>query len=426
MSRNLKCIYISFNQADVNIREKAALTTETLSAFVKYLKDADFAEEFFVLSTCNRTEIYYVDPDDLRYEFINRIQFFKSEPELFLHADKFVSVINSREVIRRLLALCNGMLSQVLGDVQIIRQIKTAYKAATAANTTGPYLNRLIQLAFACHKEVASRTAIHDGCASVSSAAAILTDEFLKNDYTRSILIVGAGEFSHEVVSQLRKKNYHIITIANRNLTKARELSEKFNLRVIPFESISDLGEFDVVISCVSSPAILISADNFKCSSVSNEKLLIDLSVPRVMDSALEEMPGIRLVNMDRIAERNEKALQRRRESFAAANRIIDVYYASYETWEGSGVASPELHHFKNVMEEIRRREVKRHLKKDQSGINADLLETITKNMINKIVRMPAVLLSPAGGRTKGERVQLNDALIKLFSLRDEDTGSRV
>lgn len=416
MKETLRCIYISFDRADVAIREKASLSTDEIPTFLQYLNDAGFAREFFVLSTCNRTEVYYVAARELTEIFQERLGSFKGNACMTDHKDKFISETDPEKVVCRLFSVSNGLLSQILGDQQIIGQVKTAYEMACKAETVGPVLHRLLQLVFSSHKDISTYTGIHAGSASVSYATAELIESFTKKELSRPVLVIGAGEFSREVIEQLKKKKYENITVLNRSLANAERLASTFNVNAIPFDSLSDLSGYDVIVSCISSSGMLVAHENF--SSGAEGKLLIDLSVPRVMDPSLAAIQGFKLVNIDHITEGNKRALQKRLDAVPVALKIVDTYCEEFREWEQSILAKPALHHFKNVVEEIRKQEVSRHLKKYKVDVNEALIDQITKSIVNKIVRMPAVRLSEYAHGNLNELDRLGEALVKLFDLK--------
>src|SRR5690606_4982664 len=156
---------------------------------------------------------------------------------------------------------------------------------------------------------------IHEGGASVATVASEMVLSFIrKTDHSR-VLVIGAGEFSGNVIGQVRKKSRSLsITIMNRSRIKSEKLSAEFCLHVLPFNTTPDLSEYDVIISCISSSSVMIDRRCFH-NKVIRKKLLIDLSVPRVFDPALSTLTGMKLVNIDQIVECNKQALQKRRES---------------------------------------------------------------------------------------------------------------
>ena len=418
MQETLRCIHISFDQASIGIREKVALSTEEILRFLQHLKNKDFALEFFLLSTCNRTEFYYVSTHDLKDAFIRELSEFKGALSLLEYGTEFAYEADPVKAVERLFLVSNGVLSTILGDLQIIRQIKNAYGLACQAGTAGPYLHRLLQLVFASHKDVTTNTGIHMGGASVSTVAADLAVNFEQKNKDSHVLIIGAGEFSREVIEQLKKKKRFLkISIMNRNEVKSRKLASQFGLNSRPLDKMIDLSEFDVIISCISSAGFFFNSKNFEARP-HGQKLIIDLSVPRVFDPALSLESGLKLVNIDQITESNKQALQKRKESIPDVLGIIQPYSQEFLEWQISAMARPLIHNFKNIIEGIRLQEVNRHLKKHKDTVDPELVEQITKSIVNKIIKMPAISLTRSSHENETDLKTLGEALIRLFDLK--------
>lgn len=331
--RGIKCIYISYEKADVETREKVVLSQEELGQFLSHLKERNFAHEFMVISTCNRTEIYYLAERDLSSKFVRYIEEFKKNELTPFEKDNFASETNADETITRLFEVVNGLRSQVLGDFQIISQVKNAYDTASKAGTVGPRLHRLLQIAFSCYKAVANQTHIHAGSASVSYAAFEITRDFLKKERNKPVLVIGAGSFSAEVIHQLKKKGIENLFVANRSHDKATALASRYDIRTLNFLDMDDVWCFDVIISCVSVPEVIVKKQHFT-QYPSRRRLLIDLSVPRSIDPHIGTMEGVKLINMNQVSEKNTKALLKRKESIPMALDIIRDYRQQFFQWE--------------------------------------------------------------------------------------------
>lgn len=415
----LRCISISFTHSDIGVREKTALSATEVSEFLVQLKNKNLAREFLLLSTCNRTELYYAGASDLKEEFIQELSRFRNDPSLLDYGKYFVSEERSEKTAERLFLVSNGVLSNILGDVQIIRQVKNAYHLACEVGTIGPCLHRLLQLVFASHKDVALRTGIHSGSASVSSVAAEISLNFIRQTEHGRVLMIGAGGFSFDVIEQLKKKRRCMdISIMNRSTDKSEKLKDEFDLTVLPFDAAADLSGYDVIISCISSSGSLVSRKNFGMDAI-RRKMLIDLSVPRAFDPLLGSEPGIKLVNIDEIRESNELALKKRTESVKNVKDIIMNYSGEFIKWyqAHTHIASPVLHRFKSILEEICFQEISRHLKKHPESLDPEIMQQVSKSIVNKITRIPATQLTQSLHEDMNELNVLSNALVRLFRL---------
>ncbi|MBC3541145.1 glutamyl-tRNA reductase [Rufibacter sediminis] len=415
MQTSFKALTLSYKHAPIAVREAVALNEIGCRNLLDKIKDFTQAQDVLVLSTCNRTEVYYASEHDYSKEIIKLIALEKGFIATTEIAPYFKHLTREQEAVQHLFQVALGLESQVVGDMQIMNQVKNAYQWASDANMVGPYLHRLLHTIFFTNKRVVNETAFKDGAASVSYATVELVEELTKNVENPKVLMLGVGEIGANVCDNFQKSTVRNITIANRTHHKAVELAQKCNAQAIYWENVWEaMASADVVISSVPGDCFFISKEVVERMGEQKPHFFVDLSMPRSIDSALAELENTHVYNVDNIKNRATEALETRLAAIPAVHQIVTEAMAEFQTWTREMSMSPALQQFKNRLEEIRQRELARYVKQ-LSGPEQELVETITKNILNKIVKMPALELKAACQR--GESEALIEGLSALFNL---------
>lgn len=404
-----KALGLSYKNAPIDIREKVAFSEQEAGDFLLNLKDIFGMEEALLVSTCNRTELYYTSSQIQHDEIIQLISSFKSIPSEKLLG--YFKTYDSSAASQHLFRVALGLESQVLGDIQISNQVKRAYQQSADSNLAGPHLHRLMHTIFYANKRVVQETSLQDGTASVASVAVDLIDGFIRNIEQPRVALVGLGEIGQNVLENLNSDEANI-TLVNRTKSKADKLAEGKNINVSDFNSLDQVIAYnDVIISAVACNEPIISAGNLGHDSV--HKLLIDLSVPRSMSVDLENVPGVSLYNVDQLTERTVKARKTREKAIPDAERIVEEELTNFSKWKSEMEVSPTIQKLKNALDQIRKEELARHKKLSEEEM--ELLEVVTKSMIQKVIKLPVLQLKAACKR--GEADTLVGVLNDLFNL---------
>jgi glutamyl-tRNA reductase len=415
MHKNFKAVSLSHKSASIAIRESVALNEETCKRLLKYLKEFTDFTDVLILSTCNRTEIYYSSEDDQSSDIIKLIGIHKGIDNISEYADSFVNITNQDEVVTRLYRVAIGLESQVIGDMQISNQVKKAYQWTADEDLASPFLHRLLHSIFFTNKKVVQETAFRDGAASVSFAATEMIVSFTNEIENPKILICGLGEIGEDVCKNLASFVKSGVYLTNRTFSKAEKLAAECGFDTIPFEEVhNSIGSFDIIVSSVNMVSPLITQDQLKNAAIFTHKFLIDLAVPRSITPDVEDLPGVLLYNIDDIKSRATEALKKRIDSIPSVEAIVLEAIADFNNWSKEMIVSPTIHKLKNALEEIRLEEISRHLK----GLNpteVEKIEKITKRMMQKVIKLPVLQLKAACKR--GEAENLIDLLNDLFNL---------
>jgi glutamyl-tRNA reductase len=420
MLQNFKAISLSYKKAPLDIRELIALDEISCRQFLQTLKGFIQASDILVLSTCNRTEVYYNADTDYSAQIVKLLGITKGIENISQYFDYFTILNEHSDAVEHLFSVSMGLESQVVGDMQITNQVKQAYQWAADNETAGPFLHRLMHTIFFTNKRVVQETAFRDGAASTSYAAIELIEELTVDIIDPSILVVGLGEIGADVCRNLRDKGFKNVKITNRTQAKAKLLADECNMEVVPFENlVQGLTEADVVISSVARETPFFTKEIIKRLEILSFKFFIDLAVPRSVEAEVETIPGALLYNIDTIQNKASEALQQRINSVPKVKVIIKESIEQFNDWSKEMIVSPTINKLKNALETIRQEEMARYLKKLDPE-ETKRLENITKSMMQKIIKLPIIQLKAACKR--GEADTLIDVLNDLFNLENQSS----
>jgi glutamyl-tRNA reductase len=417
MHGQFRAVSISHKNAPLTIREQIALNEDECKALMLKLQETFGILEVIVLSTCNRTEIYYMTQGEKKKDIVKLLATQKAIPsETILPYVEFIE--DQGSAIQYLFEVALGLHSQVVGDLQIPNQIKNAYQWSADLNFSGPFLHRLLHAIFFVNKRVVQETAFRDGAASTSYAAIEAIETFLPLLNNPKILVVGLGEIGKDVALTLGDKGYENITLTNRTKEKAEDLGKQLSFDICDFEDVEkQILESDIVISSVRLDSPLITKKLLKKQSRSTVQYLIDLSVPRSIEKDVEQLDGVVMYDLDEIQQRANEALERRLAAVPDVKAIIADAIGDFNDWSKEMVVSPTIHKLKKALEQIRKEEVARYAKK-LTEQELKKVEQVTTSMMQKIIKLPVLQLKAACKRDEAET--LIDVLNDLFNL-DKD-----
>ena len=420
MIGNFKAISISHKTAPVKIREQMALNETSAKQLMMQVRDITNAGEILTLSTCNRTEIYYSSENDYSSEIIKLLCLQKGITDFAQQATYFININDHGEAVQHLYNVSIGLESQVVGDIQIINQVKHAYQWSADLNLAGPFLHRLLHTIFFTNKKVVQETPFRDGAASVSYATVELAEQLVAEIQNPKALVIGLGEMGADVCRNLANSNIKDITITNRTQQRAEELAEECKVKVIPFENVWEaIATSDIVICSISKEEPFISYEKVKALNNLSYKFFIDISVPRSVEEKVEEVPGVLVYHIDNIRSKATEALEKRINAIPMVKELIATSIIEFNDWSKEMMVSPTINKLKNALEQIRQEELNRYLKQ-MNDEEAKKVELITKNIMQKIMKLPVLQLKAACKR--GEAETLIDVLNDLFDLEKQSS----
>jgi glutamyl-tRNA reductase len=423
MHNKFRALSLSYKVAPVEIREIISLDERDVQSILLKLKEFFSVKDTLILSTCNRTEVYYSHELDLSTEIIKLIGLEKGLEDAVSYLEYFKILNNDRDVINHLFRVSMGLEAQVVGDMQISNQVKRAYQASADLDMVGPFLHRLMHTIFFTNKRVVQETPFRDGAASVSYAAVELIDELTSNTYQPRILLLGLGEIGADVAKNMVHIPEAKVSIANRTYDKAKELADEMDFTVVPFEDCyKAMEEADVIVSSIARNEPFITKSLIKTFDIKSYKIFVDLSVPRSIETSIEDVPGVVLYNVDNIKSKASEALEKRMASVSHVEVIIEESIDEFYNWKKESMASPTINKLKNALELIRKEEMERHLKNTDPKEYA-IIDKITKSMMQKILKVPVVQLRAACQRDQAE--QMIDLISDLFDLEKDGVANK-
>tara|TARA_Y100001936_G_scaffold22734_1_gene20245 strand:- start:6718 stop:7974 length:1257 start_codon:yes stop_codon:yes gene_type:complete len=343
-------ISINFKTSPIEVREKFYFQDSEKMKFFDLLSSECPVEGLIILSTCNRTEIYYeyenhVGEENKIFHLIMKcLVKFKKYPE---GLSPYVSTkMGSSDVSRHLFRLISGLESMIIGEFQIVDQLKDAFYFAKENNVVGPILERMFQKSFETGKYVRSNTDIGKGAVSVSYAAVEMISTKYQLEDTK-ILCVGAGETSQLLVKHLLKKDVKEILITNRTEAKGKRFAETYDLETLPFKKmLSEINKVDVIVFSTSSDKPLITKEDINKSydtKKNKNTLFIDLSVPRNIDENISSIESIELINIDNLKDIVNKNYNKRKAEIDKSQKIIDSFLLEFDEWANSRQLRPSI-----------------------------------------------------------------------------------
>ena len=422
MFGNYKAIGISYKSCPIEIREILSLDEGQAKQLITLIKESTMASEVLVLSTCNRTELYYTCEQDISLELIKCLGVIKGLLNITEYQSYFTFWNNEREAVKHLFDVSMGLEAQVVGDIQISNQVKKAYQWSVDEDVAGPFLHRLMHTIFFTNKRVVQETSFRDGAASVSYAATELVGELAENFTEPKILVLGLGEIGADVCRNLKDSSYTDIRITNRTISRAEELAEECSFEVIPFENASEaIKDADIILSSIGRSTPFITSDFVQSMDITY-KVFIDLAVPRSIEPSVDKVPGALVYNVDNIQNKASKALQKRIDSVPQVEQIIAQAIEEFNDWSKEMIVSPTINKLKNALEDIRKEELARFLKK-ATDQEVKMLEDVSKSMMQKIMKLPVLQLKAACKR--GEAETLIDVLNDVFNLDQQPADKK-
>lgn len=398
---------LNHNTAPVALREKLAFPTKeaigtALSDLRGHLKS--LAPEAAILSTCNRTEIYCKTdaPDEAGQaltEWIGRHKGVDGEGNLAEH----LYLLPNQGAVRHAFRVASGLDSMVLGEPQILGQMKTAARVAQDSNMLGSHLHQLFQRSFSVAKEVRTQTAIGAQSVSMSAASVRLGEQIFENLADCSVLLIGAGEMI-ELCAAHWAPHPRRMVIANRTLERARPLAERFGATTMALSDLpQQLENFDVVISCTASSLPIIGLGMVERSVRQRRHrpvLMIDLAVPRDIEDEVSRLDDVFLYTVDDLREVVDAGLEGRRLAVAEAESIIDTQVNAFMNWLVQRQSVPLIQELHARSDAVRQQEVERARKMLAKGEDpAVVLEALSRALTAKFMHGPTTLLSHHAGK---------------------------
>jgi glutamyl-tRNA reductase len=415
MHNKFRAISLSHKNAPVQIRELISLDEGSIQSILLKLREFFSLSDALILSTCNRTEVYYSHELDLSTEIIKLVGLEKGLLDVVNYLDYFQVYSDDRKAIIHLFRVSMGLEAQVVGDIQISNQVKRAYQTAADLDMAGPFLHRLMHTIFFTNKRIVQETTFRDGAASLSYAAIELIGSLTSTIFQPRILLIGVGEIGEDVAKNMVHLPDAKVKITNRTQSKAEAIASQLGFEVVPFENcLEAMNEADVIVCSIMKNEPFITKEIVSRFDIQSYKLLVDLSVPRSIETSVEDVSGVVLYNVDNIRSKASEALEKRLSAVPQVERIIEESIEEFYNWKKEMMVSPTINKLKQSLEQIRQEELSRYLK-NVGEKEYEMIDKITKSMMQKILKVPVVQLRAACKRDEAE--ELIEVITDLFDL---------
>jgi len=410
-----------FRCSPIELREKVSYSKpETEETLVHLLARPEVAEAF-LLSTCNRTEIYVQPRDEERaYRAALEMVFFSRVPELERPGRLYVK--RNGEAARHLLAVAAGLESMVLGEPEILGQVKQASALAEAVGAGGAIMKRLLRSAAAAGRRSRQETAISSGAVSLGYAVVELARNIFSGLEECQVLLIGAGEIARSVARPVVERGARELKVANRSAERARQFQEEFPAaEILSFEErLAAAVTADVVIASTGADEPVLTRRQIQ-QAMSRRPgrplLVVDLGVPRNVEPSASRVENVFLHTIDSLDHLIQRNLKRRKEEAPRVEEIIDQELAHFRTWFRGLEAEPLIARLQKQAENIRRQELAEALARFPADTHEDL-ERLTRSLVRKILHHPSNRLRARDG---GEDLSRLDLVRELFHLDDEN-----
>lgn len=411
---------INHHTAPLSVREQVAFQAEKLQQALADLTRAKEVNEAAILSTCNRTELYCsTDSPEAATRWLaeyHRIARHEIEPYLYTYPE--------REAVRHAFRVASGLDSMVIGEPQILGQMKEAVRMAEAAGTLGTTLHKLFQRSFSVAKEVRSTTAIGANIVSMAAAGVHLAERIFERISDQKILFIGAGEMIDLCATHFAAQNPQQIVIANRTIERGAALAERFGGTAIRLDEITDrLAQFDIVVSCTASRLPILGLGMVERAIKARRHrpmFMVDLAVPRDIEVEVGEMDDVFLYTVDDLANVVESGMESRQAAVIDAEAIIAERVDGFLHWMEARGTVPLIRSLRDSAERTRRHEMEHALKLLAKGDDpARVLAQLSHRLTNKFLHAPTQALN----RAEGNLGELQGLVSRLFHLHSESAS---
>lgn len=409
----LYALGLNHHTAPLAIRERVAFQAESLGEALHDLTRAGEVREAAILSTCNRTELYFTaEQAQAAADWLARFH------ELSLtEVSPYLYAYPERDAIRHVFRVASGLDSMVIGEPQILGQVKDAVRTAEAAGTLGMLLNKLFQNTFAVAKEVRSTTAIGANIVSMAAASVHLVERIFGRISEQHVLFIGAGEMIELCAAHFAGARPASMTVANRTEERAQALASRFGARTMRLDGIGEaLPKFDVIVSCTAAPLPIVGlgmAERAVKARRHRPMAMIDLAVPRDIEPEIGEMDDVFLYTVDDLAQVVDSGLESRQQAVVEAERIIDTRVDGFLHWLGLRGVVPTIRALREQADEAREAELERALRLLRRGDDPEqVIAALAHRLTNKLTHAPSRYLHEAEGERQLEAVQLIGQLL--------------
>ncbi len=415
----LYALGLNHHTAPLAVREQVAFDPLRLPQALVELTHGREVREAAILSTCNRTELYCAaEAPEAAAQWL--AEYHRLQPQ---NISPYLYTLPSRDAVRHMFRVASGLDSMVLGEPQILGQMKQAARVAENAGTLGTLLHKLFQKTFAVAKEVRSNTAIGANIVSMAAATVHLAERIFENVSEQKVLFIGAGEMVELCAAHFAAQKPKRITVANRTLERGEALAARFGGDAMQLDEIGErLPEYDVIVSCTASPLPIIGlgmAERAIKARRHRPIVMVDLAVPRDIEPEIAQLDDVFLYTLDDLGVIVESGLESREKAVVEAEAIITSRVDGFLHWLEARETVPTIRALRDSAERTRRHEVEHALKLLAKGEDPQrVLEALSHGLTNKLMHGPTAALNQSDGPNRNE---LADLIARIYHLHPEE-----
>jgi len=418
----LALIGVSHKTAPVEVRERLAFPSDKIRAALASLLERTHAAEAMILSTCNRVEIVAQGPDaQLVQDFI--CEYHQIAPDAI---SQHLYTYKNADAIRHLFRVTSSLDSMMLGEPQILGQVKEAYRLAADAGTIGVQLSPLLDRAFAVAKRVRSETGISQSAVSISYAAVELARKIFGDLTGKTVMIIGASKMGELAAKHLKRNGVASVLVTNRTFERAVEIAKIFEGAAIPFEHFTDhIDRADIVISSTGAPHFIITrplAEHVIHNRRNKPMFFIDIAVPRDVDPTVNDIDNVFVYDIDDLQQVIDSNMKERMKEAGRAEEIVDREVQAFCTRMQTREVAPTIVLLRETVERVRREEIERHRKllrdlpPEQQQATLAIVDQITQAMVNKILHHPISQMKDLAGDPQA--ADFVDTVRRIFNIK--------
>ncbi len=406
----ISVIGLNHKSASIDVREKFSFTSDTSALLIRRIKKISSINEVVVVSTCNRTEIYIdslTGPQDLQ-EWLDLENDFKVLSE-------HMYIYQEEDAIKHLFKVVSGLDSMVVGESEVLGQVKTSYKVALENKTIDSKLKRLFEYSFSVARNVRSNTDIGGNAISFMYTSILLIKKVFSNIYEKKCLLIGAGEMTQLALKYLKSNNVNDVTICNRNEEKGKKLAIENNCGYSHLNNLANIiHEHDIIITSTSSSLPLIGKGNIENAlqkRLNESIVIIDLGVPRDVESQIKKLDNVYLYTIDDLGEIIEKNYKIRENSIKEAENIIKFKIIEYKNWLSENNSSEIIKNYREYVDDITSGIVIKAKKMSKNGEDVnDIIKYVSETLKNKLAHETTIKLKELYPHLDDDKIQkLND-----------------
>jgi glutamyl-tRNA reductase len=410
---------VNHQTAPLAVRERIAFNTDVLPVALRDLVDHEPVREAAIISTCNRTEVYCSTPEPSKA--IRWLASYHKLKEALL--ESCIYTLPRERAVQHAFRVASGLDSMVLGEAQILGQMKQAVRSAEAAGTLGLILHKLFQQTFSVAKLVRSQTEIGGASVSMAAAAVRLAERIFPSIAEQKVLLIGAGEMIELCATHFATQRPRTMTFTNRTFERAQELARRFEGGAQALNDLPDfIAHYDIVLTSTASPLPIIGKGLMERALKARRHrpvLMIDLAVPRDVEAEVSDLADVFLYSVDDLGTIVQEGRDQRLGAVSKAEAIIDAGVTDFMQWLGTREAVPMIRALRDQAERNRRHEVERALRRlNQGEAAADLLEQLSRSLTNKLLHPPTHALHHA---QESDREQLVKLLERMYLIRGRE-----